>query len=157
MTEMPHGFVRVETEIAIDRSAQQVFDYATTPALWSTWHPATVAVRQTPERPLKVGETAREIISMGGRTDEAVWTVRACEPPRLWTIDTETQKGAAKITYRIEPRTRGCVFHRTLDFRSKGLPWRLLDSTLTKSLLVRQSREALQNLKRVIERGQLTP
>lgn len=150
---MSSGFVRVETTIGIDRAAQDVFDYVTTPALWRTWHPATVAVRDVPERPLTVGETARELIAMGGRTDEAVWTVRACEPPKLWTIDTDTPKGAAQITYRIEPRARGCGFHRTLDFRSKGLAWRWLDSTLTRFVLERQSRQALRNLKHILERS----
>ncbi|MEP6657551.1 MAG: SRPBCC family protein, partial [Betaproteobacteria bacterium] len=38
-------FVRVETQLEIERPPQQVFAYVTTPALWHTWHPATVEVR----------------------------------------------------------------------------------------------------------------
>ena len=43
------------------------------------------------------------------------------------------------------------IFQRTLAFRSKRLPWRLLDSTLTRWILVRQSARALANLKQVLE------
>ena len=108
-------------------------------------------MRDVPDRPLVVGETATEIIAMGGRSDEALWTVSICEAPHLWQITTDTSKGAARITYRIEPRDEGCRFQRTLEFRSKGWPWRLFDSTLTRLLLEVQSRRALRNLKRVLE------
>ena len=148
---MPPAFVRVDSEITIQRAPADVFDYVTTPALWHTWHPATVAVRNVPDRPLTAGETALELIAMGGRTDEALWTVHTCDPPRLWEIATDTQKGTARITYRIEPHAGGSRFHRTLEFRSKGWPWRLFDSTLTRRFLEIQSRRALQNLKRVLE------
>ena len=150
---MAGRFVRVETQIGIDRPAQRVFDYVTTPALWHTWHPATVEVRNVPARPLITGETMLEVIAMAGRRDEALWTVTACTPPQLWEIATETPNGAAHIAYRMTPTATGCRFHRTLEFRSKGWPWRLLDSTLTRWILVRQSARALLNLKQVLERG----
>jgi uncharacterized protein YndB with AHSA1/START domain len=147
---MPRGFIQIDTEIAIDRSPAHVFAYATTPALWQTWHPATVAVRNVPDRPLVVGETAREVIDMAGRSDEALWTVTQCEPPRLWQIATETAKGVARITYQVDARGDGCLFRRTLEFRSKGWPWPLFDATLTRLFLVVQSRRALRNLQRVL-------
>ena len=37
--------IRIDTVIDIDRPQQNVFDFASTPALWHTWHPATVEVR----------------------------------------------------------------------------------------------------------------
>jgi uncharacterized protein YndB with AHSA1/START domain len=144
--------VRVETAIEIDRTPQSVFDYVTTPALWHTWHPATASVRDVPDRPLVEGETVVEIIAMAGRTDEALWTVVACEAPRRWEIETDTHKGSARIVYRIDATAKGCRFHRTLDFRSKGALWRLLDSTLTRLFLIRQSSRALRQLKQVLER-----
>jgi uncharacterized protein YndB with AHSA1/START domain len=150
---MAGQFVRVETEIEIGRPPQQVFDYVSTPALWHTWHPATVEVRNVPSRPLTTGETMLEVIAMAGRRDEALWIVRACTPPQLWEIATETPNGAAHIVYRITPTATGCRFHRSLEFRSKRWPWRLLDSTLTSWILVRQSSRALRNLKQVMERG----
>jgi len=144
--------VRVESEIDIDRPPQAVFDYVTTPAFWHTWHPATVAVRGAPHRPLKVGETALELIAMAGRHEQALWTVQVCVPPQRWEIDTDTRSGSAHIVYEVIPRKAGSRFHRTLEYRSKHWPWRLLDSTLTRWLLERQSARALRNLKVVLER-----
>ena len=144
--------VRVETQIEIGRPPRQVFDYVSTPALWHTWHPATVEVRNVPNRPLTTGETMLELIAVGGRRDQALWTVLACEPPQLWEIATDTANGVAHIDYRIAATATGCRFHRTLEFRSKRWPWRMLDSTLTRWILDRQSSRALFNLKQVLER-----
>jgi uncharacterized protein YndB with AHSA1/START domain len=149
---MPSGCVRVETEIEIGRPQQQVFDYVSTPALWHTWHPATVEVRDVPNRPLTTGETMLELIAVGGRRDEALWTVLACAAPQRWEIATDTDNGVARIVYRLTPTAAGCRFHRTLEFRSKRWPWRMLDSTLARWILDRQSSRALRNLKQVIER-----
>jgi hypothetical protein len=145
-------FVRVETQIEIGRPAQQVFDYVSTPALWHTWHPATVEVLDVPKRPLTAGETMLELIAVAGRRDRALWTVLACTPPQFWEIATDTANGVAHIVYRITPTTAGCRFHRTLEFRSKRWPWRMLDSTLARWILERQSSRALRQLKQVLER-----
>lgn len=145
--------VRVETEIYIQRTASDTFAFATTPALWHTWHPATVSVHDVPQRPLVKGETMHELIAMMGRRKEAVWTVLLCDAPQRWEIGTDTEAGTAHIVYRVTATSVGCRFHRTLDFRSKGWPWRALDSNLTRWVLERQSARALRNLKAVLERG----
>ena len=145
------GYVHVETEIEIDCPARQVFDYVTTPALWHTWHPATVEVRDVPQRPLTTGETMLELIAVAGRRDQALWAVEACESPQHWVIATDTGKGSAHIDYRVIPTTAGCRFLRSLKFRSKRWPWRALDSTLMRWILERQSAQALSNLKQVLE------
>ena len=144
--------IRIDTEIDIEQSPERVFNFVTTPALWHTWHPATVSVRDAPDRPLVKGETMLELITVAGRRNEALWTVLTCDAPRRWEIGTDTEAGTAHIVYRIMPTSVGCRFHRTLDFRSKGWPWRALDSTLTRWILERQSARALANLKAVLER-----
>ena len=144
-------YITIETQIEIGRPAREVFDYATTPALWHTWHPATVEVRGVPDRPLTTGETMLETIAVAGRRDEALWTVRDCEAPRRWEIATDAASGAADIVYAVSATDAGCRFHRTLRFRSKRWPWRALDSTLTRWILERQSSRALRNLKQLLE------
>lgn len=114
---MSNRGVRIETQIEIGLPPQQVFDYVSTPALWHTWHPATVEVRDVPSRPLTTGETMLELIAVAGRRDQALWTVLSCEPPQLWEIATDTANGVAHIAYRITPTAAGCRFHRTGDFR----------------------------------------
>jgi len=145
------ALIRVESETSIAVAPQRLFDYVTTPALWHTWHPATVAVRDAPPRPLSVGEHAVELIAVGRRRDEARWLVRECRAPHLWEICTETPNGVGRIVYRVSAAPGGCHFHRTLEFRSKRWPWRALDSTVTRWILARQSARALENLKRLLE------
>lgn len=147
---MPSDWLRVETEIEIEQPQQVVFDYVTTPALWSTWHPATVEVREVPCRPLTTGETILERIAVAGRHDEAQWIVQNCVPPQRWEISTATRQGRAHITYQLFPTRAGCRFRRTLEFRSERWPWRWLDSTLTYWILKRQSAKALQNLRQIL-------
>lgn len=149
--DAPSRGVKIETEVAIARSAQKVFAYATAPVLWHTWHPATSRVRDTPGGPLVAGETVVESIVVAWRHADVLWTVLACEPPRLWVIATDNDSGAARIVYRVTPEAEGCRFHRTLEYRSKHWPWRALDANFSAWVLDRQSARALANLKRVIE------
>lgn len=142
--------VCIDTVLDFPWPAQRVFDYVTTPALWHTWHPATAEVREVPQRPLTLGETMLEVIRVAGRSDQALWTVTHCMPGQRWDIVTETGKGYAHIIYRFESLPGGCRFHRQLRFRSKGIPWRWLDHTLMRAVLIRQSRHALHNLLRVL-------
>lgn len=151
-TPMSGPGVRIETEIDINRRPQAVFDYVTTPAFWHAWHPATVEVRGVPNRPLATGETALELIAVGGRRDQALWLVQVCAAPERWEIVADTDNGSAHIVYRITATGDGSRFHRTLEFRSKRWPWRALDSTLTRWILTRQSARALRRLKEVLER-----
>ena len=144
---------RVDTGIDIALPAARVFAYATTPALWHTWHPATASVREVPDRPLVTGETMVEEIKAVGRRFDARWTVLACEAPRLWVIATATENGSARIVYRIAATAAGCRLDRTLEYRSRRWPWRALDANVTRWLLGRQSARALSNLKRVLEQS----
>ena len=145
------GFVAVHTEVETGRPAAAVFDFATTPAQWHRWHPATVAVRDVPDRPLTTGETILEEIAVAGRREAALWTVMACESAARWEIATATPSGDAWIVYCLTPTGAGCRFQRTLRFRSKRWPWRTLDDTLLRWVLVRQSARALANLRAVLE------
>lgn len=152
------GAIRVVTAVRIAREPREVFDFVTTPALWSTWHPATAAVRDVPDRPLGPGETVVETIAFAGRRNDARWTVVDCAPPERWEITTDAPEGSARIVYRIEPAGTGTAFLRTLEFRSRRLPWRWLDATLLRWVLERQSARALANLREVLEaRAAVTP
>ena len=143
--------VRLDTEIDIHRAPDQVFAFVTTPALWRQWHPATRSVRDVPDRPMVKGETIVEHIAFMGRSSEARWTVLVCDAPLRWEIGTDTAAGTAHIVYRVTATSTGCRFYRTLNFRSKQPLWRMLDSTLTRWILQRQSARALANLKAVLE------
>lgn len=149
--KMVHApYIQIDTSIELGRPQQEVFDYVTNTTLWHSWHPATVEVRDAPERPLMTGETALEYIEVYGRREQVLWTVVSCVAPGHWVIATDARTGTASITYRFTPSGLGCYFHRTLRFCSKRWPWRLFDATLIRLLLDRQSVCALQNLKHIL-------
>lgn len=138
------------TGVELPCAAEAAFAFVTNPSRWSRWHPATLAVRGVPDRPLALGETVVETIGAAGRRFEATWTVRVCEPPRRWVIETTSAEGDARIEYQLEPGAGGCRFTRLLWFRSQRAPWRWLDRNLTRWLLARQSRRALDKLQRLV-------
>lgn len=142
---------RVDTAIDIAMTPAEVFDFVTTPTLWSLWHPATKGVDQVPDRPLLLGETVVEHIDFWPRPIAAEWTVVDYAPGERWAIDTITPQGDARVIYRVAPNGKGTVFRRALLYSSRNLPWRWLDANLTRLALRIQSRNALINLKRVLE------
>jgi hypothetical protein len=152
MTERPRAndFVCVVTAIDLTATADVAFAFVTNPARWSRWHPATAAVRGVEDRPLALAETVVETISSCGRRFEALWIVRACDPPRRWVIETTSAQGDARIEYQLESTAGGCRFTRLLWFRSRRPPWRWFDRNLTRWLLARQSRRALTALQALL-------
>jgi hypothetical protein len=144
-------FSRIETTIDIAVPPERVFDHVTDPSKWLTWHPATVSVMDTHARPLVKGESVVETFAVMGLTRVATWTVVACKRPASWVIETESEYGAARITYTLMATSQGCHFHRAIDYRAKQFPWRLWNGNITKLALSRQTKRALQNLKRVLE------
>ena len=121
-------------------------DYVTAPALWATWHPATVDVRDVPARPITTGESSgggdrSRRPSRAGALDRG-----SVHPAIVLAVATDTPDGTARIEYHLAAAPRGTRFRRVLAFRSKRLPWRLLDTTFTRWMLERQSRKALRNL-----------
>lgn len=141
----------IVTIIDIAQPPTKVFEFVTNAAQWKRWHPATMAVSGVPNRPLEVGETIDEQIHAGPRRFSARWTVIECKPPRRWVIVTDSNEGEARITYKLSEQDGVCYFERTLEYRSKRLPWKWFDGSLTRWALTRQSDQALRNLKRVIE------
>ena len=141
------GMQRIVHTIELAASPRQVFDFVTNPAQWHRWHPATHSVRGVEDRPLALGETVIEHIVAAHREFDAQWKVVACEPAKLWRLETSTPLGASVLTYRLTPTaTGGTYFQRTCDFRSEGA-WRLLDGNVTKWMLARQAQKALENLR----------
>jgi uncharacterized protein YndB with AHSA1/START domain len=146
------GLVTIETGALIRRPIDAVFAFATNASLWPTWHPATAGVAANSRRPLVTGESVTESIRAGGLRFDATWTVLACEAPHLWVIATATPLGAARIVYELRADGVLTRFFRTLSYRSLRWPWTVLDSSLTRWVLTRQSERALDNLKLVLER-----
>ena len=147
--------VTIDSAVLIMRPLAAVFDFATNASFWTAWQPATAAVSAAPRRPLVTSDTATEAIRIGLLRFNATWTVLACERPTLWVIATQARLGDARIVYalRADSDTGPTRLIRTLEYRSRPWPLALLDRNAARWTLERQSHQALDNLKRVLERG----
>ena len=73
--------VHFTQSVHLHASPQAVYDFVTNAAQWHSWHPATHAVRDVPDRPLALGETVVEEIRAGFRRFDATWQVIEQVPP----------------------------------------------------------------------------
>jgi uncharacterized protein YndB with AHSA1/START domain len=136
----------VTTTVTVAAPAAELFALVTNARQWSRWHPATTAVRDTPDRPLVEGDSVVESIRAAGRSFDARWVVVECDTPRRWVIATDSPQGRAWIEYALVAEPGGTRFTRRLRWRSHTAPWTWCDRWLTRWILARQSRRALMNL-----------
>jgi uncharacterized protein YndB with AHSA1/START domain len=143
---------RIYTAIHIRRPIADVFAYATTPANWPQWHPASLAVSGAADHSLVCGEQVTEDFQVHGRRGRALWTVKECEAPHCWVIEGYTgRNGRATIVYRFQEREKGTLFERELQYSRPGLWFCLSDMLLGRRRMRAQSAKALERLKKVLE------
>jgi uncharacterized protein YndB with AHSA1/START domain len=147
------GDTQVVNSISIARSPAEVFDYATTPANWPSWHPASIEVSGTVDRSLNPGEQVTEAFRVAGREGRVVWTVRERAVDAKWVIDgrIEGSRGRGRITYLIAPNQTGTRFERELRYRMPNLFASIVDKLVTEDRIILESAEALQRLKTRLE------
>jgi uncharacterized protein YndB with AHSA1/START domain len=143
---------RIRSSVEIDRDPDQVFDYVTTPANWPKWHPSSLAVSGTIDHPLELGEQVTEEFLVAGRRGRAVWTVVEREPPDRWVIagDVNGRKAGA-LTYTLTSAGTGTRFDREFVYGSPNLLFLVLNRTSLRARVERESAEAVQRLKQILE------
>lgn len=142
----------VDTSIVIKAPADKVYKFVTNASLWHSWHPATSKVSDVPARPLIMGDTVLENIHAVGINFQALWTVIACERDKLWAISTQSDMGYSRLVYHVTPVDDQHVqFRRVCEYRSSHWLLRILDYNFSHWSLTRQAKEALNNLKRIME------
>jgi hypothetical protein len=104
---------------------------------------------------LQVGEQVTEQFLVAGRRGQVVWTVTACEPPRLWTIEGRIEGGGGgAISYRLVPEAGGTRFARTFSYFLPNPLLALLDRLVLRRRVRIESMEAVNRLKTVLESGE---
>jgi uncharacterized protein YndB with AHSA1/START domain len=145
---------RIVNTVVIGAAIERVFAFATTPANWPKWHPASKAVTGAVDHPLESGERLVEQIETTGYRGQARWIVREREPPRRWVIEGEGGTGGrARITYRLFAQADGTRFERELVYRMPNAWYALLDVLFIRRRMAAQSEEALGRLKALLEAG----
>lgn len=148
---------RVYTTIDINKPADAVFNYVTTPANWPKWHPSSLAVTAAggtaPDHSLEVGEQATEDYLVAGRRGRVVWTVRQREAPVRWVIDGQIQesKSGGTVSYHLSSHGNGTTFEREFTYTIPNLLLDILDRLVYNRRVQAESAEALRRLKRLLE------
>ena len=143
---------RIVTAVVIGAPIEQVFAFATTPANWPRWHPASKAVTGAVDHSLGPGEQLVEEIQMTGYRGRASWVARERAAPSRWVIEGEGSTGGhARLTYRLCAQPDGTRFERELVYRMPNAWYALLDMLFIRRRMVAQSAEALRRLNDLLE------
>jgi len=143
--------------ILIQKPVEEVFKFATTPANWVQWHPATIWVEGDIDHSGMPGDKILEGVKIGLFRGEILWTVKENQALKQWVFEGDTRlplnKGTKPtITYRFFPQDGGTLFERHLIYTPPTPFSRFLNRILIKRSNRSQSRRAVANLKRVMEK-----
>jgi len=146
---------RVEEEIVIDRPADEVFAFVTTPENDQEWVSTAVERRRLTEGPIRVGSRIRAVDKFLGRRIESTFEVTEREPNARWTIRLEGPI-AATGSYLLEPVNGRTLFRWILDADPGlgGLYLGRVTDPLVTLLFRRRVRVDLRRLKDALERRQ---
>ena len=143
---------RMQHSIHIAAAPRAVLDYASTPALWPEWHPASLRLEPGAEHPLTLGERFEEDIKTAGRDAHLSWVVEECEPGRLWAARAQADNGAGIfVRYRVAEAAGGTSFARELEYTLANPLLRLLNLLVLRRRIDAESRLSLQQLKQRME------
>ena len=141
--------IRVELELEIDRSAQEVFDLLVDVERVPEWQSS--AVRAQVEGPVGVGARIHETRRLLGREAHTELEVAAFEPPRRLTLRTLRGPVKVDVDHRLESQGEGTV----LQVVAEAEPGSIL--RLAKPVLKRQAEHELrtdfERLKELLEGG----
>lgn len=143
---------RIYTVVHIRQPPKLVFEFVTTPGHWPTCHPSSLRVSGATDHSLELGEQVTEEFRVAGRLDRATWMVRGRTAPSRWVIEGQgAAGGSAKIAHTMTPQAEGTRFERELVYEMPNLVLAALDWLVLRRRVERESSEALQRLKQVLE------
>ena len=142
----------VVTVVTLRAPPQAVYDYATTPANWPKWHPASLAVQGATDHPLKVGEEVAEEFRLAGRHGILHWKVVEAKPPFEWRIEGEVnRRPSGEVRYTLTPDGAGTRFERDFMYRTPNLLFLILDPLFIGPRMRDESAQGAKQLEQVFE------
>lgn len=145
---------RIHSEVTIQRSPAEVFEYVSTPANWPAWHPSALAVQGATDHSLRVGEQVIEAYRVADREGIVVWTVTGRQAPSFWRIDgTIEGRNAGTVTYTLTPSGTGTRFEREFTYQAPTLLFSIINWATLRKQIDAESTAALQQLKARLDGG----
>jgi uncharacterized protein YndB with AHSA1/START domain len=131
---------------------QAVYDYVTTPANWPAWHPASLAVQGTTDRPLVLGDEVAEEFRLAGRHGIIHWKVVEAKPPLAWRAEGEVnRRPSAEVHYTLTPDGSGTRFERDFVYRTPNLLFLILDPIFVGPRMRAESAQGARQLAKVFD------
>jgi uncharacterized protein YndB with AHSA1/START domain len=137
--------MRIEHEIAIARTPDEVFAYLTDVDRLATWQPTTVAVERDAAGPLRLGERFDEVHKAAGRVLRSTVEVVEYDPPRLFALHVVSGAVPLDGRWELEPEDGGTRLRFVGHGDVRG-PLRL-----AKPMLARRFRGYHARLKQLLE------
>ncbi len=143
---------RVEESIVINRPAEEVFAFVTTPENDRLWVSTAVERSRESEDPIGVGSRIRAVDTFLGRRIESTFEVTEHEPSRRSSIRLEGPI-AARGSYVLDPEDGTTRFRWILDAEPGlgGLYLGRITDPLVTTIFRRRLRRDLRSLKSVLE------
>jgi len=138
--------------IIMDKPAQQVLAYASSPALWPEWHPQSSKIYAPSQQPLTKNEKFEEDIMTPIGQNHLVWTVKESHRD-LWIAHAKNQTNLAtiRLQYKVSDLGGKTEFERTLDYTLPNLWLVAANALYFKGEVEKKSEDALQRLKTALE------
>ena len=144
---MPSGSVSIDVAATPEAAFAVVADMTQAPR----WVPDLVSVTKVTDGPVAVGTRYTEVVQMGDKQGDGELWVTVHEPPRVYAHDGQGGPARFSARFTIEPAGDGCrVVH---DYEVKLTGMARLMAPLMSKWVEKNSRAAMDNLKRLIEQG----
>jgi hypothetical protein len=112
----------ITVRVEINRSAEEVFAYATDPSRFSEWQKGVVSGHMEGSSPPKVGDRCVSTRRIGLANRPSTSTVTRFDPPHHWSVSGIDGPIRAMVDVTVEPHSATSAHLTiTLDFEGRGI------------------------------------
>jgi len=143
--------VTIKKTIVINRSLQEVFDFASNPANAPKWQSGIKSKHWMSEEPPGIGSKQHVVARWLGRDIETINEYTIWDPPNAYRFQTSNGPMRLQEGLRFEPEDEGTRVNFELQIEARGI-FRLGEG-LIRNQAEKTSPTYLQALKRLLESG----
>ena len=139
---------------------EDLFSYITSPKSWVEWYPGTSSVNG-PESTPKENETWVERLEVSGFKMKVDWIAKQVNAPHLCLMEGKMElsyglgwlshNATVMLRYDLQAGSEETQLERTMSYHFPNPLLRVADRLFLQDKTGRESREALANLKRILE------